>query len=537
MNRSERAQAQRDRIKQDAVASQSKGADYLGNSKFPIKTLNLKTGTHFLDFMPYDVTMEGSPHKVIPGDIWYRRSILLHRNIGSENIKLVCPKTFGKDKPCPICAHRNYLQGLGDPSMDALISSIKHHERTLFNVVDLNNSSVGTQILDAGDFLFTNLMMKEVNENDDFLYFTELEGGYQVKIRMDESSFQGRSFPKAGRFDFIPRDYTYPEAAMQAVHDLDAIIIVQPYEEIKELFFEGEEPPVAGATTVSVPGAVAGAAPAANSVASFMPAGAVPSGTAPGAAAVSPPALATTQPAAPPASVPAAQQAAPGPVAQQAVPAPAAQQAAAPAPATPGVITRDPMPEQKANEAPTQTAPLATAPQRTNPPGTVAAQAPPAAPPAGIQRSAPAGAAITQPTEIPTPPKKAPPGPTGYEPCIACQETGVPSNGIGDCFPCKGFGWLTVQAPPAQQPPAQPPAVSPQAVAPPAATPPQEAPVNQVPAPAAQVPVQQQAATPGGTCPDPAGTFGVSTNDIPACTACPLWEACADRKFGDTVPF
>jgi hypothetical protein len=80
------------------------------------------------DIIPYALTMSNDYAKA--GDLWHEKTFYIHRNIGVEKATVVCPKSIGPDRRCPICdfirAKRNDWDAIRD---------ILPQERQLYNVI------------------------------------------------------------------------------------------------------------------------------------------------------------------------------------------------------------------------------------------------------------------------------------------------------------------------------------------------------------------------------------------------------------------
>ncbi len=197
-----------------------------------------------LDILPYVVTDENHPDRddengiALPGELWYKRPYKLHRGVGVENASVVCPTSFGK--PCPICEYRARL--LKEGGDKATIAALKPSLRNLYVVVPKDSKTYEEKphIWDISQFLFQNQLNEEIEENEDYAVFPDLEEGLTLRIRFSEETFQKNKYASTSRIDFEERDAPYDESILKEVPNLDEVLDVLPYSKIEALFFGTE---------------------------------------------------------------------------------------------------------------------------------------------------------------------------------------------------------------------------------------------------------------------------------------------------------
>ena len=197
-----------------------------------------------LDILPYVVTDENHPDRddengiALPGELWYKRPYKLHRGVGVENASVVCPTSFGK--PCPICEYRARL--LKEGGDKATIAALKPSLRNLYVVVPKDSKAYEEKphIWDISQFLFQNQLNEEIEENEDYAVFPDLEEGLTLRIRFSEETFQKNKYALTSRIDFEERDAPYDESILKEVPNLDEVLDVLPYSKIEALFFGTE---------------------------------------------------------------------------------------------------------------------------------------------------------------------------------------------------------------------------------------------------------------------------------------------------------
>lgn len=208
-----------------------------------VSVFNPEPGSRIqLDFIPYTVTDEKHPDRdtdaeiAIPGSLWYKRPFKSHRGIGGDNDSVVCLTSV--NKKCPICEERARLtrEGASKEETDAL----KPKQRNLYIVVPLDskNHKQELHIFDVSQYLFQDLLNDELSEDEDRGIFPDLEEGLTLKVRFDEESFNGNKFAKTARIDFFERKEQYDESILDKVPNLDNVLQILSYEDLKAKFFE-----------------------------------------------------------------------------------------------------------------------------------------------------------------------------------------------------------------------------------------------------------------------------------------------------------
>jgi hypothetical protein len=202
-----------------------------------------------LDILPYIVTEENHPDRddelgiAVPGSLWYKRPFKIHRNIGINNDSVVCPTSV--KKPCPICNYRAEAikKGAGKEETDPLKPSM----RNLYVVVPKGHKNYDEvpHIWDMSHFLFQDLLADELEENEDYEIFPDLENGLTLRIRFDSKTIgAGRPFAEASRIDFQQREHPYKESMLNRIPKLDEVLIILPYKKLEDLFYELDTEPV-----------------------------------------------------------------------------------------------------------------------------------------------------------------------------------------------------------------------------------------------------------------------------------------------------
>jgi len=127
----------------------------------------------------------------------------------------------------------------GDEDDEKLIKSLATKQRQLINLIDLKDPEKGVQLYEVANFNFGDQLIQDVagsDEDEGWDLFFSLDEGCTLRVSMVEDSFGGRSFVKAGRFDFKPRKEGYEDSILDDVYDLEGIIKELPYDKLKAKF-------------------------------------------------------------------------------------------------------------------------------------------------------------------------------------------------------------------------------------------------------------------------------------------------------------
>lgn len=228
---------------------QQRGASY-GHLNLPkgLSVFKEEPGSRVnLDILPYEVTAANHPDRddeyeiAIPGSLWYKRPYWLHRNIGPDNQSIVCPSSIGQK--CPICEYRAQLLKDGARWDDDAVKALKPSMRNLYVVIPKGSKKYEEtlHIWDISQFLFQDKLNEEIQENEEYETFPDLEEGYTLRIRFSEESFGGNKFAETSRIDFKERSKPYDEAILEEIPSLDEILEIPSYKTIEAMFFGGME--------------------------------------------------------------------------------------------------------------------------------------------------------------------------------------------------------------------------------------------------------------------------------------------------------
>ena len=229
------------------AAKQSRGARY-GHLTLP-KGVNVfkeePKSRVDIDILPYEVTSALHPDRdeeygiAVEGSLWYKKPYWLHRGIGANSEDMVCP-TSNKQK-CPVCEYRAQMLKDGADWNDDSVKALKPSMRNLYVIIPKNskNYSSDIHIWDISQFLFQSKLIEEIQENEEYETFPDLEDGYTLRIRFSEETLGSNKFADTSRIDFKARDEAYDETILEKVPKLDDILNVPTYKMAEALFFGG----------------------------------------------------------------------------------------------------------------------------------------------------------------------------------------------------------------------------------------------------------------------------------------------------------
>lgn len=230
------------KVRDNAQKSKSGGAVY-GYMNLPkgVSVFSPVPGEKcYLDFMPYVVSSDRHLDGITQGEWWYKKPFKIHRNVGADKSAVVCLTSIGKK--CPICECR--AQMIKDGRDKADTDALKTSSRNLYVVIPKKNKKFEEKphIMDISQAMFQNLLAEELEENDQFEVFPDLEQGFTLKIRFDAKTIgSSKPFAEASRIDFEEREETYPESIIDSIPDLDKILTILPYQVLEKKFYEMED--------------------------------------------------------------------------------------------------------------------------------------------------------------------------------------------------------------------------------------------------------------------------------------------------------
>jgi hypothetical protein len=239
----------RDKIKGQVEKSKESGKKNYGYLKIPKginvysvdipkKLMDLKVK---FDIMPYIVKDAKHPDRELGAEVggaWWRRPVKVHRNIGVNNESVICPTTIGKK--CPICEHQKKISGEGATKEEVKALSPSYRSIFIVRPKEDKNFEDDYHVFDISDYNFYTPFMVDVEEGDQY-NFPSLDDGMTIECKFHKESFMGNSFPQAIRTYFRDRDEQYGDEVLDEVPNLDDMIQILSYEDLKIKYFEIDE--------------------------------------------------------------------------------------------------------------------------------------------------------------------------------------------------------------------------------------------------------------------------------------------------------
>jgi hypothetical protein len=198
-----------------------------------------------LDFIPYEVTDPKHPdrdddlEKAMVGDLWYKRPFWIHRNVGAGKETVVCPSSIGKR--CPICEYQAKRRSEGADKEE--IGAMKRSLRNLYIVIPIEDKKFEHEVhvWDMSQYLFQKQLNIELQEDDDYEMFPDLEDGWTLKVRFEGKTIgKGEPFADTSRIDFEERPEPYSEDILDEVPNLDEMLTILTSKQLEAMFFEME---------------------------------------------------------------------------------------------------------------------------------------------------------------------------------------------------------------------------------------------------------------------------------------------------------
>ena len=213
-----------------------------GYLKLPsgVKLFKPKAGIVLLDIMPFRAGLH-NPF-ADEGMKYYERTFFVHRNIGPNEEMVLCPRKTSGGR-CPVCERKAVLARKDDDDAEALAKELEPKQRQLFNLINRKEPDAGIQIWDISYHLFGEELDKSIrasDEEDRWDAFFHLKDGFTLKVSMEDDSYSGHAFVRAGRIDFKKRE-PYESDMLDQAHCLDELLTELSYEKLKKLYLGVEE--------------------------------------------------------------------------------------------------------------------------------------------------------------------------------------------------------------------------------------------------------------------------------------------------------
>lgn len=201
-----------------------------------------KAESYFFDILPYEVKDSNHPDvasglKV--GCLWYKRPFFVHYGIGVSNDAVVCPTSVGKR--CPVCEERKRLATKMGKEADE-VHALNVKRVVAFPMIHPEASDkIAIMCMSYGCFAKPLEQELAQTEEENLAFYDVTKEGKTIKVRFSQSTFDGRKFLEATRFDFRPRDPMKEDEILDRVPCLDEILNVPEYDDLRKKLFQADE--------------------------------------------------------------------------------------------------------------------------------------------------------------------------------------------------------------------------------------------------------------------------------------------------------
>ena len=209
-----------------------------------------KACKHSVDIIPFQAGKHyptRNSYSIQEGDYHYVLDIKVHRNVGPENIWVVCPLA-NYNEPCPICEHAKELYANSTSEAETKkISQEKYPKRrNIFNVVVYDNDEEeqkGVQIWEDAHFFVGKNLEEEANKNEDgdglILFYMPDSDGRRVNFEIHQKTEKEIEYTM---FFFKKRNYEIDQDILDQAVCLDDLIAdnLLSYQELYDLYWQNE---------------------------------------------------------------------------------------------------------------------------------------------------------------------------------------------------------------------------------------------------------------------------------------------------------
>lgn len=210
-----------------------------------VEFYQVKEGENAIDIIPYEVKSKNHPQRRDIGKLDYKLSVAAHKSgAGALQGYILCLKyTFGK--ACPICEERDRMIASGQFTKDDdEVKKLNFSKRVIYNIIDTQEPDKGIQLFSTSDFEVQKEIIEKAKYSakgeGEFIYFADIEEGYVVTFRGAKRVGDFKGF-KPKDFNFEEREENYDESILSDVYQLDEMLHIPTYEEVKNIFIGKDE--------------------------------------------------------------------------------------------------------------------------------------------------------------------------------------------------------------------------------------------------------------------------------------------------------
>lgn len=236
----------RARARQEMDTKAQNATKYALKTPENVKFYKIKEGINLIDIVPYRISNPDNILVKTPrlgyklGDEDYKFSYSSHRNIGQGNNYVCMSKTFGKK--CAIC---DIQRGLWNIKSKDEVKTLFPQDRTLYNIIDLNDLASGVQLFDASDYYFENEisnLAKQLNKFGKNILYGDRLAGCSIQFMGTKEKFKTSTYMKPKNFQFVPREKQYDESILDQTFPIDSFAVIPNYDDVKNDYYQIDEP-------------------------------------------------------------------------------------------------------------------------------------------------------------------------------------------------------------------------------------------------------------------------------------------------------
>ena len=205
---------------------------------------------HDLNILPWRIGTKNHPEVYAKnaevGDFDYVLDLMVHTRIGPGNGDYICPKK-NFNKPCPICERADELWKNEATKKDA--KKLFARRKCVYCVQELNENfhakSDDPMIFEVSHPCFSQELQSRATSclrGKGVVNFADPDEGKVVSFSVNEGSMgDGKTFKKAGNFEFNERVEEISDETLEKCPSLDTMMVLKSYDQLKAALYGDPE--------------------------------------------------------------------------------------------------------------------------------------------------------------------------------------------------------------------------------------------------------------------------------------------------------
>lgn len=201
---------------------------------------------HDLNILPWRIGTKNHPEVYAKnaevGDFDYVLDLMVHTRIGPGNGDYICPKK-NFNKPCPICERADELWKNEATKKDA--KKLFARRKCVYCVQELNENfkakSADPMIFEVSHPCFSQELQSRATSclrGKGVVNFADPDEGKVVSFSVNEGSMgDGKTFKKAGNFEFNERVEEISDETLEKCPSLDSMMVLKSYDQLKAALY------------------------------------------------------------------------------------------------------------------------------------------------------------------------------------------------------------------------------------------------------------------------------------------------------------